>query len=33
MQNINRFIDGQRFGYECALSEINAGKKENYWIL
>ena len=32
MQNINRFIDGQRFGYECALSEIKAGRKESHWI-
>ena len=27
-----RFIDGQRFGYECALSEIKAGRKESHWI-
>lgn len=30
--NLERFLDGQRFGYECALSEIRTGRKENHWI-
>jgi len=30
--DLERFLDGQRFGYECALSEIRTGRKENHWI-
>ena len=30
--NLDRFLDGQRFGYETALQEIRNGKKENHWI-
>lgn len=29
---LDRFLDGQRFGYETALQEIKNGKKENHWI-
>lgn len=29
---LDRFLDGQRFGYETALQEIRNGKKENHWI-
>lgn len=29
---IDRFLDGQRFGYKCALSEIRNGHKVNHWI-
>lgn len=32
MYNLERFLDGQRFGYECALAEIKAGEKTNHWI-
>lgn len=30
--NTNRFLDGQRFGYDCALAEIRSGQKVNHWI-
>lgn len=30
--NVDRFLDGQRFGYEYALNEIRNGKKEGHWI-
>ena len=30
--NIDRFLDGQRFGYDCALTEIRNGHKVNHWI-
>lgn len=30
--NLERFLDGQRFGYDCALREIRNGRKENHWI-
>ena len=29
--NLERFLDGQRFGYDCALREIRNGRKENHW--
>lgn len=29
---LDRFIDGQRFGYETALAEIKNGRKDNHWI-
>lgn len=32
MDNLQRFLDGQRFGYESALKEMNAGEKRNHWI-
>lgn len=30
--NLERFLDGQRFGYEYALNEIRNGRKEGHWI-
>lgn len=30
--NIDRFLAGQRFGYECALAEMRNGQKVNHWI-
>ena len=30
--NLDRFLDGQRFGYDYALREIKAGKKVGHWI-
>lgn len=30
--NVERFLEGQRFGYECALNEIRNGKKKSHWI-
>ena len=32
MENIERFLDGQRFGYGAALAEMKRGKKLNHWI-
>ena len=32
MEALQRFIDGQRFGYEIALKEMKAGQKQNHWI-
>lgn len=29
---LGRFIDSQRAGYETALKEIKAGRKESHWI-
>ena len=30
--DLNRFLAGQRFDYDWALKEIQAGKKEGHWI-
>lgn len=30
--NLNRFITAQEIMYECALNEINAGKKVSHWM-
>lgn len=30
--NLDRFLDGQRFGYDYALNEIRNGRKEGHWI-
>lgn len=30
--DLNRFLGGQQFGYDWALKEIQAGKKEGHWI-
>ena len=30
--NLERFLDGQRFGYEYALNEMKSGRKEGHWI-
>ena len=30
--SIQRFLEGQRFGYDTALAEIKAGQKRNHWI-
>ncbi len=30
--SIERFLDGQRFGYDTALAEVKAGQKRNHWI-
>lgn len=30
--NLNRFITAQETMYECALNEINAGKKVSHWM-
>ena len=30
--SLERFLDGQRFGYETALAEIKQGRKRNHWI-
>lgn len=32
MYNLERFLDGQRFGYDYALEEIKAGEKNGHWI-
>ena len=32
MESIERFLDGQRFGYETALAEMKRGEKRNHWI-
>jgi len=32
MEGIERFLDGQRFGYETALAEMKQGEKRNHWI-
>ena len=30
--NLDRFLDGQRFGYDYALNEIRNGRKKGHWI-
>lgn len=30
--DLDRFLVGQQFGYDWALKEIQAGKKEEHWI-
>lgn len=32
MEGLERFLDGQRFGYETALAEMKHGEKRNHWI-
>lgn len=32
MNNLQRFLDGQRFGYGTALKEMKAGEKHSHWI-
>lgn len=32
MDDLQRFLDGQRYGYETALKEMIAGEKRNHWI-
>lgn len=32
MEELERFLDGQRFGYETALAEMVKGRKSNHWI-
>lgn len=32
MAGLERFLAGQRFGYETALAEMVTGKKMNHWI-
>ena len=32
MDDLQRFLDGQRNGYETALKEMIAGEKRNHWI-
>ena len=32
MEELERFLDGQRFGYETALAEMVKGGKMNHWI-
>lgn len=32
MDRLERFLDGQRFGYETALKEMRNGRKVNHWI-
>ena len=32
MEGVERFLDGQRFGYETALAEMKRGEKRNHWI-
>ena len=32
MERLERFLDGQRFGYETALAEMKQGEKRNHWI-
>lgn len=32
MEGLERFLDGQRFGYETALAEMKQGEKRNHWI-
>ena len=29
---LERFLDGQMFGYECALEEVKNGEKTEHWI-
>ena len=30
--SLERFLDGQRFGYETAFAEMKQGRKRNHWI-
>lgn len=30
--SLDRYLDGQRFGYDYALQEIIGGRKTGYWI-
>ena len=32
MEGLERFLDGQRFGYDTALAEMVKGRKMNHWI-
>ena len=32
MDSLQRFLDGQRFGFESALAEMKAGEKRTHWI-
>ena len=32
MDNLQCFLDGQRFSYDTALKEMKAGEKRNHWI-
>lgn len=32
MEGVERFLDGQRFGYDTALAEMKQGEKRNHWI-
>ena len=32
MEGLERFLDGQRFGYETALAEMVKGRKQSHWI-
>lgn len=32
MDNLQRFLDGQRDGYDAALKEMRAGEKCSHWI-
>ena len=32
MEGLERFLDGQRFGYDTALAEMAKGRKMNHWI-
>lgn len=32
MDPLQRFLDGQRFGYETALKEMQSGQKLSHWI-
>lgn len=32
MENINRFIEAQKYDYDVALSEVKNGKKINHWM-
>ena len=32
MEGLERFLDGQRFGFETALAEMVRGRKMNHWI-
>ena len=32
MEGLERFLGGQRFGYETALAEMVSGRKMNHWI-
>lgn len=32
MDNLQRFLDGQRLDYEAALEEMRAGEKRSHWI-
>lgn len=29
---LERFLDGQKFGYDCALEEVRNGEKTGHWI-